>query len=564
MKYGVVFDGTNSAGTRTYGASGLTWQRSTNTVAGTDDFASLAPFNVKECITQYNSGTGEREVLAYKGDSSWSSLISQGTGDRMVEFPIFWYKRPSKYEWIISDVKEAGFKPSPMHYRNGKYYGTIRVSKYAVDSTYSSQTGTAPLVNTNMNTFRTNLRAKGMYMIDYPTWCSLVTLMLIKYNNMDVQSTVGFGVSNSSATVNSGNADGVLGLDGSPTTISTSESVLTFGIENFFSNVWKFIDGFYGYNGNLYIKDIESIVNDPVDYNELMSSYTKVNMNIVSSAVNDPISDISYSSDFDWMLFPTSTGSPNPTGDACYVTANFNCLVLGGARTHSSNAGLFFLHLTDAVSSSAFNRSSLAIEFGEELPQNPKKFIYLTTDNKAYGIDSTEALIKLSDDWTMLTDSEKKTLFDSTLESTQASASDLRALGNFKVLVYEDDNKSLNCRIVNDAYYFTIDFSSLSSNVETAITSLTDTDNSIIELNGNYYEFIDSANVMRNKKIASSLVIDLNDVRTRVSGGESVTSAFANVMQSVMGGEVITSGGTITLKIDSNTDKMNCYITQEE
>ena len=98
--YGVKFDGTNSAGIRTYDAATLNWTPSTASVAGVDDFANLAPFNVKECITQYNSSTGEREVLAYKGDSNWASLVASKTGDRMIEFPVFYYRRPSKYEFI--------------------------------------------------------------------------------------------------------------------------------------------------------------------------------------------------------------------------------------------------------------------------------------------------------------------------------------------------------------------------------------------------------------------------------------------------------------------------------
>ena len=78
----------------------MNWTPSTSSVAGVDDFANLAPFNVKECITQYNSSTGEREVLAYKGDSNWASLVAAKTGDRMIEFPVFYFRRPSKYEFI--------------------------------------------------------------------------------------------------------------------------------------------------------------------------------------------------------------------------------------------------------------------------------------------------------------------------------------------------------------------------------------------------------------------------------------------------------------------------------
>ena len=60
MKYGVRFDGENSAGIRLYDAENLVWERSSNAVAGQDDFANIAPFNIKECITQYNAETGKQ------------------------------------------------------------------------------------------------------------------------------------------------------------------------------------------------------------------------------------------------------------------------------------------------------------------------------------------------------------------------------------------------------------------------------------------------------------------------------------------------------------------------
>ena len=300
--YGVAFDGTNSAGERTYDANGMIWERSTNSVAGRDDFANLPPFNVKECITQYNSGTGKREVLAYEGASNWNTLVTAKTGDRMIEIPCFWYARPSKYEFLIAPQAKAGFKPSPMHFRNGILYDTVRVTKYALNSSYVSQTGESPRVNTNMNTFRTNLVAKGMYMMDYPTWCSLTMLSIVKYANMDVQNTVGQGASTGSAVITSGGADSVLGLDGAAGDVSTTRlSVVTHGIENLYSNVWKYMDGLYEYNGNLYIKDVESMISDPANVSELQSTYDMIPTGVILSASNSAIRDIAFDSSYDWM-----------------------------------------------------------------------------------------------------------------------------------------------------------------------------------------------------------------------------------------------------------------------
>lgn len=361
--YGVKFDGINSAGIRTYDAATLNWTPSTASVAGIDDFANLAPFNVKECITQYNSSTGEREVLAYKGDSNWNSLVAAKTGDRMIEFPVFYYRRPSKYEFIVSPTYKAGFQPSPWHYRKGELKEVRRISKYNIDTNYASQTGTTPRVSTNMNTFRTNLRAKGWYMMDYDAWYSLSILMLVKYANMNLQSTVGLGYQSGSGVIANGKADTVLGLDGSKTSVSTNESVLTFGIENFYTNEWKYLDGLYGYGGYLYKKDVEDMTADPTSASELTGgTYEKINTAVITSASSSPISDISYDTTHPHLMFSTAVGSPNPSGDACWASTNFNCVLAGGSFGGALSDGLFAFAVNDAVGVVRTNGGVCAIE----------------------------------------------------------------------------------------------------------------------------------------------------------------------------------------------------------
>lgn len=361
--YGVKFDGTNSAGIRTYNAATLNWTPSTASVAGVDDFANLTPFNVKECITQYNSNTGEREVLAYKGDSNWASLVSAKTGDRMIEFPVFYYRRPSKYEFIVSPTYKNGFQPSPWHYRKGVLKEVRRISKYNIDTNYASQTGTSLRVNTNMNTLRTNLRAKGWYMMDYDAWYSIAILMLVKYANMNLQSTVGLGYQSGSSVIANGNADTVLGLDGSKTSVTTNESVLTFGIENFYANASKFLDGLFGYGGYLYKKDVEDMTSDPTSASDLTGgTYEKINTAVIASADNSAISDISFDSIYPHLMFPTAIGSPNPSGDDCWADTSFRFVCVGGAHSIGLSSGLFTFVLNGAVGVAGNANGVCAIE----------------------------------------------------------------------------------------------------------------------------------------------------------------------------------------------------------
>ena len=201
-----------------------------------------------------------------------------------------------------------------------------------------------------MNTFRTNLRAKGWYMIDYDAWYSIAILMLVKYANMNLQSTVGLGYQSGSTAIANGNADTVLGLDGSKTSVTTNESVLTFGIENFYANVWKHIDGIYGYGGYLYKKDVEDMTSDPASASDLAGgTYEKINTAPIASVNNSAISDISFDITYPHLMFPTAVGSPNPSGDACWSNTNFNCVLAGGIFLYRLSAGLFTFNVNNAV-----------------------------------------------------------------------------------------------------------------------------------------------------------------------------------------------------------------------
>ena len=186
-------------------------------------------------------------------------------------------------------------------------------------------------------------------MMDYDAWYSIAILMLVKYANMNLQSIVGLGNSSGSLLAN-GYTDTVLGLDGSKTGVTTNESVLTFGIENFYANVWKYLDGIYGYGGYLYKKDVEDVMSDPTSASDLTGgTYEKINTAVIASANNSAISDISFDSTYPHVMFPTAVGSPNPSGDACWSNTNFNCVFAGGGFYIGLSVGLFVFSVNDAV-----------------------------------------------------------------------------------------------------------------------------------------------------------------------------------------------------------------------
>lgn len=362
-KYGVKFDGTNSAGVRTYDAANLLWQPSTNTVKGVDDFKSLAPFKTREVIRQWDSSTSTRKTLAYSDDPNWQQFVTAKTGERMIEFTASYYRRTSENEYIVSPKMQEGFKINPMFWHAGKMWNHFAITKYNLDSTYTSQPGLNPLVNTNMNTFRQNLKTKGLYLLDYSSYCGIVMLMLVKYANMDVQNTVANGYSSGNHTYTSGNADNVLGVDGSATSKNANEAALTLGIENFYGNVWKFMDGIFTYNGDVYMKDVSEMLQDPSSTTDL-SSYTKIGTQVIKNANSAQIKNIAYDLSYDYLLYPTVTGTPCPSNDNCWANTPLDCVLVGGsAWSGSSSSGLLAFLSAYAVGVVAADCGGCATEY---------------------------------------------------------------------------------------------------------------------------------------------------------------------------------------------------------
>lgn len=366
--YGVKFSGNpgDFAGERLYDAKDIKWTPSTYTTVGVDGFANLAPFNVKQCITRYNPTTGKREFVAYKGEDGYDDALKEDNTDVLIEFPKFYYKRPSNYEWLVSDQYISGFSPSPMHYRNGVMHDYVRISKYEINTAYRSIPGSRAANSDNGNitlqNYRDGLRARGMYALDYAAYCSLQILMLIKYANLDISATVGlgnYGISTSqTAALTTGSGDSLATMDGGDTTAS-GKAVVSLGIENLWGNAWKKVEGIVkGTDGYFYINtDIEHITGWP---STDLTGWTKIPNAIMSSGNAAFLNDIAYDSTCPWATFPVGSpvsdqaSSRIPDGQWWADNGELKMVHMGGSR-YAGGVGLGgpFSFTADAPLSSA-------------------------------------------------------------------------------------------------------------------------------------------------------------------------------------------------------------------
>ena len=260
--------------------------------------SSGLPFSgIRECCTRYNSTTGEQEVVSYEGDPTWDTDKIKPEYNRMIEFPFFYFRRPNWCSFYVSPNQNIGV-PSPMHYRNGKLYDYVYISKYFIDHNGKSKIGSTPISVSvyDRNNIRDVVRKKGMYLMDYPAYCMITILGLIKYKYLELYNS----------TWTDGSIDALSSYFSAASYDMTGYSVNTlskdyfgsgyqvftslFGLENFHnSSPGTVLDGAYIYKNinsdtvyNLYIpQDIENFTTSPTTEDEVIG--TKCNTEFLSS-----------------------------------------------------------------------------------------------------------------------------------------------------------------------------------------------------------------------------------------------------------------------------------------
>ena len=363
--YGVSFDGISHKGVRLYDAEGLRWEPSSEAKAGTDDFKGLYPFKIKKCVTQYDSTTSSRKVLAYEGDSNYDSLISAKTGDRMVEFTKGYYKRPNQWTFLVSPDYIEGFKPLPMFEHGGKVLDSFRISEYPIGSGYTSQPGRVPLTNVNIQGFRNGLRPKGQYLLDLAGYETVCMLAIIKYADLNSQYVNGYGCNSGEAVMTLG--DSIKGDDGYRTSITANSNIRVMGIEDFYGNMWKLMEGVFEYQGKLYINDdIANIKEWPTINNYTQNGWKQTNATVASGGSGTVFKEFVNASDAQWIFSPKTAGgnSTDPIGDN-YWSSNDSTLrmvKLGGWSLDGLSNGLLCWHSYNALGRTDVDAGCLSCE----------------------------------------------------------------------------------------------------------------------------------------------------------------------------------------------------------
>ena len=322
----------------------------------------------------------------------------------MVEQPKFYYKvvpllteiitegenkgqHIRKARYYVSDTMKAGFKVHPAFVENGKendfiyrsaFEGTIydvSASAYLMNdeqvADFTVSTGdklcsigaAKPASGLSQNLTRANTRKLAQnrgsgWEQDYLISASATQLlMLIEYNTFNMQTAIAQGAvnkaddgatnmaENTGATITLGNASGYV-------VNSNGIQIVSYrGEENFYGNIWKWLDGVNGFNpaghaagkySNLFVADhgfADDTASSPYEDTGIHPCYG-----------GNYISAFGYSEKYDFLFIPTECNGNTalPVGDYFWNTGTANAYhvaTLGADWNGGLQAGAFCLHL---------------------------------------------------------------------------------------------------------------------------------------------------------------------------------------------------------------------------
>ena len=310
-------------------------------------------------------------INAYYGDAGY---VEDGSnGQVMVKIPKFYYKvtpdsdggldgvHIRKCTWEISDTADDGFTLHPaFHDASGNEIDYFLYGAFdgvgQRDSTYgtsyntstdklSSVAGSSMLPSNNFTratarTMATN-RGAGWYSVGVKQAMAVQMLMAVEYG-FNSQIGIGQGVVSASAATYAGQTTGNVT---SGTQDNKTTPVNWRGIENFWGNIWDWIDGL---NVN---ERVPYFCNSYTFVDNTSTGYTQISFSLPSS--NNFISALGYDSNNDWIMLPSEASGASATsaiGDYCSSYSGWRIAPLGGRWTHGSYAGAFYW---DCISSSS-------------------------------------------------------------------------------------------------------------------------------------------------------------------------------------------------------------------
>lgn len=297
----------------------------------------------------------DKTNMSLKEDGTAATLTG-ADGDVMVEVDGLLYGKfehisENKIKVSILNYSEQGcfcFNDFGGEIRPRFYRGRYKAGVTSDDAnTLRSISGVAPLVSKTRPAFRTLATARGdgyhqnnAYMLFL--WQAMF-LLLFKTRNS--QSALGNGRTGTDSAMNCGWSDNYGWIWG--TTANSTDGVVFLGVEDFYGNVWEWVDGIV-LNTLTY-----KLTRDPSLYNDTGDGFEISSASGLSNANNSGKYLVSVKGTNDLGFLPASTGGSSVTYfcDYFWVNDSVQVAMFGGRWDNGAIAGAFYWGLNGSASS---------------------------------------------------------------------------------------------------------------------------------------------------------------------------------------------------------------------
>ena len=228
-------------------------------------FKDIKPCLLKNGIVQYYLNRDDYT----KKENGESSILTGGDGDVMVEFPKIGYKMTNdsnyQYIWITDNPNTEGFcyLAHSLDAENdcdkiyiGAYLGGVTDNK--LDSISSS--GLITNITLTLTRAYAQNKGTGYQPLSFYPLTLLQCFYVVIYKNLNSQAALGQGWTSSLNNLTSGGTNTKPFCYGNPA--SSTEQIKFLGIEDFYGNLFQWIDGLY----------CDSSFNIKTDYNNFTGS----------------------------------------------------------------------------------------------------------------------------------------------------------------------------------------------------------------------------------------------------------------------------------------------------
>lgn len=288
---------------------------------------------------------------------NWSTYESNGW-NCMVQIPKFWYKaelglinKKKTFRWFISDEPKKGFKVHPAFVRDGVEQDYQYLSAFEgslIGGKLRSLPYKSVQASRTRGQFRTDAQANGSgwEQQDFLITCAVQLLYLLEYGHFDSQTKIGRGyVDGNSSYLQTGstlsNGNNTFGE-------TTGKKPMSYrGIENFWGNYYKWVDGININNRVAFIAD-SNFADDKFTDNYKSVGFT----NWASSGYGG---DIGFAENCDFAFLPIAGGgsSSSKLYDFYWQASGPRVATFGGDRSDRSRAGAFCWRLDDSSANSS-------------------------------------------------------------------------------------------------------------------------------------------------------------------------------------------------------------------